>query len=73
MNKKEKIFVAGSGGMVGSAIVRQLELVDKYEIITMKREHLDLTNQNEVKKFFCKQRNQSSLFGSCKSWGYIRK
>ncbi len=69
MNKKEKIFVAGSGGMVGSAIVRQLEVVDKFEIITMKREHLDLTNQNEVKNFFASKEISQVYLAAAKVGG----
>ena len=47
-----KIFVAGHNGMVGSAIVRQLERLDDVEIITRNRDELDLCNQAEVFDFF---------------------
>ncbi len=46
------IFVAGSKGMVGSAIVRALSLNSDNNIITATRFDLDLTNQKEVKIFF---------------------
>ena len=48
----QKIYVAGHRGMVGSAIVRQLESMGGCKIITRKHSELDLTNQEEVKKFF---------------------
>lgn len=54
MTARNKIFVAGHRGMVGSAIVRQLlssgNAVDS--IITRTRAELDLTNQAAVRAFF---------------------
>lgn len=46
------IFVAGHRGMVGSAIVRQLEKDPTNRIITATRDDLDLTNQTQVNHFF---------------------
>jgi len=48
---KQKIFVAGHKGMVGSAIVRLLKNED-VEIISKDRSELDLLNQQDVQKFF---------------------
>lgn len=50
--EKTRVFVAGHLGMVGSAIVRRLELDPSIEIITRCRDNLDLTNQAEVRHFF---------------------
>lgn len=52
MKTNPKIYVAGHMGMVGSAIVRELERSGYSNIITRNRSKLDLTNQSEVKKFF---------------------
>jgi len=49
---KQRIFVAGHKGMVGSAIVRQLESNVDVEIITRNRDELDLLSQAEVTEFF---------------------
>ena len=49
---KQRIFVAGHRGMVGSAIVRQLELNTDVEIITRNRDELDLLSQLAVTDFF---------------------
>ena len=48
----KKIFVAGHRGMVGSAIVRQLEERGDAELILRTRKELDLTNQQAVLEFF---------------------
>lgn len=47
-----RIFVAGHNGMVGSAIVRQLERYDDVTLITADRTELDLTSQAQVRQFF---------------------
>ena len=47
-----RIFVAGHKGMVGSAIVRQLESVKGVEVITRSRSELDLLSQAAVADFF---------------------
>ena len=49
---KKNIYVAGHRGMVGSAILEQLEKVESNNIITRSREQLDLTNQGAVVDFF---------------------
>jgi GDP-L-fucose synthase len=48
----KKVFVAGHRGMVGSAIVRQLEIQTDVEVIVRTRTELDLTNQQAVRDFF---------------------
>lgn len=47
-----KIFIAGHRGMVGSAIVRQLEGENDSELVFASRAELDLTNQKQVQDFF---------------------
>ena len=46
------VFVAGHRGMVGSAIIRQLENQGCHNIITRTSSELDLTNQQAVNEFF---------------------
>ena len=50
MQKDSKIYIAGQEGMVGQAIYKLLKK-EKYNIIDCKRNELDLTNQNTVKKW----------------------
>jgi len=49
---QKRVFVAGHRGMVGSAIVRQLEKKNGYKIITRNSEELDLSDQASVRAFF---------------------
>ncbi|MBU3616719.1 GDP-L-fucose synthase [Polynucleobacter sp. JS-Polo-80-F4] len=48
----QKIYVAGHRGMVGSAIVRNLQAKGYTNIVTRTHAELDLTNQAAVKAFF---------------------
>ena len=51
MEKDAKIYVAGHRGMVGSAIVRQLEKEGYHNIITRTHKELNLCRQEDVEKF----------------------
>jgi GDP-L-fucose synthase len=48
----QTIYIAGHNGMVGSAIIRQLQHDSSNTIITANRSELDLTNQQAVTQFF---------------------
>lgn len=48
----QKIYVAGHRGMVGSAIVRNLQAKGFSNIVTRTHDELDLTNQASVEAFF---------------------
>ena len=50
--RNQKIYVAGHRGMVGSAIVRNLEAKGFTNIVTRTHAQLDLTNQAQVQTFF---------------------
>jgi GDP-L-fucose synthase len=49
---RQKVYVAGHRGMVGSAIVRQLEARSDCDIVTRTHAELDLVNQAAVQTFF---------------------
>ena len=55
MNKNSKIYVAGHRGLVGSAIVKNLESKGYTNIITRTHSELDLINQKDVEEFFEKE------------------
>ncbi|MDK0750902.1 GDP-L-fucose synthase [Clostridium perfringens] len=69
MNKNSKIYVAGHRGLVGSAIVRNLEEKGFKNIICRTHKELDLTNQNEVKKFFEEERPEYVFLAAAKVGG----
>ena len=47
-----KVFIAGSSGLVGSALVRKFNKISKYEVLTSKSSELDLRNSEAVFDFF---------------------
>ena len=55
MEKNSRIFVAGHRGMVGSAIVRELEKRGYSNIVTRSSKELDLRRQADVEDFFAEQ------------------
>ena len=71
MNKEEEIFIAGHNGMVGSAIFRRLESLGATNLITVGREDLDLTNQNEVNDFFSCHRFKQVYLAAAKVGGIL--
>ena len=52
MNDSDRIFVAGHGGLVGSAIVRRLNAAGFRNLLLATRADLDLCNQRAVDRFF---------------------
>ena len=52
MELDSKVYIAGHGGMVGSAILRNLRKQDFENIITKTSSELDLRNQQNVNDFF---------------------
>ncbi len=52
MDLNDKIYIAGHLGLVGSAIVRQLEARGFTNLLMRTRKELDLTNQAAVQDFF---------------------
>lgn len=66
-----KIFVAGHRGMVGSAIVRQLEDSGYTDIITRTRSELDLTNQQAVVDFFQNENIDKVYLAAAKVGGIV--
>jgi len=52
MDSDSKILVAGSGGLVGSAVVRKLNNLGYTNILTPRKKELDLSNQKQVRDYF---------------------
>ena len=63
------VFVAGHGGMVGSAVCRRLSKHPEIQLITKPRSELDLCNEAEVNAFFEAERPATVIFASAKVGG----
>ena len=68
-NKQAKIFVAGHRGMVGSALVRQLEEQGYTNLIVRSRKELDLCSQQAVQHFFEEERPDYVFLAAAKVGG----
>ena len=67
MNKKDKIYIAGHRGMVGSAIHRRLEKEGFEDFVFRTSDELDLRDQQAVADFFAKEKPAYVFFGGRKS------
>ena len=71
MQKDSKIYVAGHRGMVGSAIVRELQRQGYTNIITRTHAELDLTRQDQVERFFAEEKPEYVFLAAAKVGGII--
>ena len=71
MNKNSKIYVAGHRGLVGSAIVKNLESKGYTNIITRTHKELDLINQKSVEEFFENEKPEYVIFAAAKVGGIV--
>ena len=71
MNKDSKIYVAGHRGLVGSAILNNLKSKGYSNIITRTHKELDLTDQNETKAFFEKEKPDYVFLAAAKVGGIV--
>ena len=69
MNLDAKIYVAGHRGLVGSAIVRNLEAKGYKNIIYRTHKELDLTNQEAVRTFFEEEKPEYVFLAAAKVGG----
>ena len=69
MQKSEKIFIAGHGGMVGSAITRALEARGFSNLVKRSRAELDLAVARAVADFFQKEKPEIVIFAAAKVGG----
>jgi len=71
MKKKSKIYVSGHRGLVGSAILNNLNSRGYTNIIFKTHDELDLTNQNAVKNFFTKEKPEYVILAAAKVGGIV--
>ncbi|APC91348.1 MULTISPECIES: GDP-L-fucose synthase [Francisella] len=65
----KKIFVAGHNGMVGSAIVRQLQNNNNIKVVVKGRKELDLLSQKQVYDFFQREKIDEIYLAAAKVGG----
>ena len=63
------IYVAGHRGMVGSAIVRRLQILGYSNIVTASRDDLDLGSQAQVQAFFARHQIGHVVLAAAKVGG----
>lgn len=71
MEKNSKIYVAGHRGMVGSAIVRELNRQGYSNIVTRTHKELDLTRQDQVEAFFAAEKPEYVFLAAAKVGGIM--
>ncbi|MDR0934624.1 MAG: GDP-L-fucose synthase [Burkholderiaceae bacterium] len=69
MDKSARIYVAGHRGMVGSAIVRQLEKRGYTNLVMRTHDELDLTRQPEVEAFLAREKPDYIFMAAAKVGG----
>ena len=69
MNLNDKIYIAGHRGLVGSAVLRNLESKGFNNLLTKSHKDLDLTNQTKVKNFFDKEKPDYVILAAAKVGG----
>ncbi len=69
LQKSDKIYVAGHRGLVGSAIVRQLEERGFTNLLMSTHKELDLVNQAQVQNFFQQEKPDYVILAAGKVGG----
>ena len=71
MNHDSKIYVAGHRGMVGSAIVRELQRRGYNNLVLHTHGELDLRRQEAVERFFATERPEYVFVAAAKGGGIV--
>ncbi len=71
MNKNTKIYIAGHLGMVGSAIKRNLEAKGFTNFVIRSFDELNLLNEQDVAKFFEKEKPEVVVLAAAKVGGIV--
>ena len=69
MNKDAKIYIAGHRGMVGSAIIRRLQLLGYTNFVTKTHAELDLLNQAATANFLMEEKPDFIFLAAAKVGG----
>ncbi len=69
MKKSDKIYIAGHRGLVGSAIIRNLEKDGYNNLVLRTSKELNLTNQADVNQFFATEKPDYVFLAAAKVGG----
>lgn len=69
MNKDDKIYIAGHRGLVGSAILRNLQSLGYNNLLLKTHKELDLTSQSDVQALFQNEKPDYVLLAAAKVGG----
>jgi GDP-L-fucose synthase len=69
--KNKKVYIAGHRGMVGSAIYRRFIQEGSENLITRELDELDLIRQEDVEKFFEKEKPEMVIVAAAKVGGIL--
>ena len=69
MKKNSKIYIAGHGGLVGSALVRRLNANGYFNLVFRTHAELELRNQASVKTFFSEEKPEFVIMAAAKVGG----
>lgn len=71
IQKENRIYVAGHRGLVGSAIIRELERQGYNNLLTRTRDEVDLLDFNQVDNMFRKERPEYVFMAAAKVGGIL--
>ncbi len=71
MKKDSKIYIAGHRGLVGSAIMKNLQQKGYTNLIYRTHQELDLTDQKAVEEFFEKEKPEFVILAAAKVGGIV--
>lgn len=69
--KNKKIYLAGHKGMVGSAILREMQKQNYNNLVLRDLNELDLRNQSDVNKFFESEKPEIVIIAAAKVGGIL--
>ena len=71
MDNDSKVFIAGSQGMVGSAIIRNLELKNYSNLYWVRKKNCDLRNRLQVDQYFSQAKPEYVFLAAAKVGGIL--
>jgi len=68
---QKKVFIAGHRGLVGTAVLKQLEGDQRYQSVVQTRQELDLSNYQATREFFLEHRPNYVVMSAAKVGGIL--